>query len=89
MKRTTIEQFLVSYRDVVAEVSQSAMDFDYRSHLRQAEEMLGRWRGGESQAKLVAMLQVELHLYQHEPVGGPEAESIGQALGNLWRLANK
>ena len=88
--RLTIEGLLDAYIDVLSSASSSATDgfsrSAYNSHLERAQQLLCRWKGGESLAALKTAVETELYLYRSEEHGlAGEAESVGRAFGELCR----
>jgi hypothetical protein len=87
-RRLKIDRLLTAYLTTLGDIclqSNDAASSLYRSHLKEAETIQARYRCGESEAGLLAALQVELRIFQSEELPGDQAELVGLHFGNLCR----
>ena len=88
LDRRLIERLLQAYVQALEATQTPAagrVRYEYASHYDTARNLLARWQGGESEARLQAAVEIELSSYRTDPPGGQQAEMIGAAFGDVCR----
>jgi hypothetical protein len=78
-----LESYVRALRSAVTTYRSEAEKTACAEHLRTAELLLARWRGGCSPESVRDALAVEWMLLTADRLGGPEAEKIGETFGYL------
>jgi hypothetical protein len=88
LDRLLVERLLQAYVQALEATQAPAagrVRHEYASHYDTARNLLARWQGGESEARLHSAVEVELSSYRIDPPGGKQAELIGAAFGDVCR----
>jgi hypothetical protein len=88
MDRPSVEGLLQAYAEALEATQTPAAGsarYEYQAGSATARNLLARWRGGESEERLKAAVEIELVGYRANPPAGRQGELIGAAFGAVCR----